>query len=80
MTSGTEKETTDVKPLLVRLPVELHAQLRTQSFVTGESMSSIACRALAAWLEAAGRDELVAAVGSRTRDQYSAAFDKLAEL
>lgn len=71
---------TKPQALTLRLPPELHEQLRTLSFLTRRSINDLATEAFAEWMESSGRELLVNAAGQHGQDRHRVALDKLKDL
>jgi predicted DNA-binding protein len=66
--------------LTLRLPPELHEQLRTLSYLTRRSINDLATEALSAWMEKGGHELLVEAAMRQGQDRHRVALDKLKDL
>ncbi|MGH3505004.1 MAG: hypothetical protein ACRDQA_29540 [Nocardioidaceae bacterium] len=63
--------------LTLRLPPELHDELRTYAFLTGNSINETITDVLANWIDNAGKDEMVRAATTRGHKSHRNALDKL---
>lgn len=72
--------TQNTKPLTVRLPEELADALRNYAFVTDTSGNEIIKTALAEYLKAHARTDMVRAAFNKALQQHEVAFDKLESL
>jgi hypothetical protein len=60
---------TERKPFAIRFPVELHAELKTHAFLTGESMAATINRLVADYLAGEGKRHMDRA--RRARNDWS---------
>lgn len=72
--------TTDRQALTLRLPPELHDQLRTHAYLTRKSINETLTEVVTSWLNGPGRDEMIDAAGTDARDVHRVALDKLRDL
>jgi predicted DNA-binding protein len=72
--------TTKNQALTLRLPPELHEQLRTLSFLTRRSINDLASSALSRWMETSGHDLMVEAATRHGQERHRVALDKLKDL
>lgn len=75
MTTTQERK---VQALTLRLPPDVHDQLRTFAFYTRRSVNELMTELAREFLTGRGRDELMAAVADRGRAEHREALDKLA--
>lgn len=68
----------EAKVLTVRIPTDMHDRLLAYKYFTGRSINDVAVHLLGQFLDGPGSDEMVAAMGRRTADEYSLAMEKLA--
>lgn len=66
--------------MTVRLPVELADALKNYAFVTDTSANEVIKQALAEYLKAHARTEMVRAAFQKVLEQHSVAFEKLENL
>ncbi|GAA5040120.1 DNA-binding protein [Actinopolymorpha pittospori] len=64
----------------LRLPPELHEQLRIHSFLTGTPINETLTKVVTAWMEGEGHQEMVDASTKRTQALHRPALDKLRDL
>ena len=74
------REATERNVLTVRLPAELHDELRTYKFFTGRSINDVAVELIRDFLNGQGREEIARGMTARTREMYGVALDKLADM
>lgn len=72
--------TTDRQALTLRLPPELHEQLRTHAYLTRRSINETLTEVIDRWLSGPGRDEIVRAAGADAQDVHRVALDKLRDM
>jgi hypothetical protein len=73
-------EETKREVLTVRIPADLHQQLRAWKYFTGRSINELATELLSGYLAGGGRKEISKAMTDATKSQYADALRKLAEL
>jgi hypothetical protein len=66
--------------LTVRLPADLHEQLRAYKYFTGRSINDLAVDLIRDYLAGPGRSEINRGMTERTKAMYGDALTKLAEL
>jgi hypothetical protein len=71
---------TERQVLTLRLPPELHEQLRTHAFLTRRPINQTLTEVVTKWMEGPGRDEMVRASTARGREIHRVALDKLQDL
>jgi hypothetical protein len=82
MNQPQENETrvTDRKTFLVRLPAEMHKDLKTYAFFTGTSVNEVVVKLISEHLDGPGRQVIERALTDRAKAIYGDALDKLAEM
>jgi hypothetical protein len=73
-------EVTERGVLTIRLPAELHEELRTYKFFTGRSINEVAVELIRDFLDGPGREEIARGMTERARTMYNVALDKLADM
>ena len=73
-------EVTERNVLTVRLPAELHEQLRAYKFFTHEPINELVVRLIAEYLAGPGREEIEKGMTERAKEMYGIALDKLADM
>lgn len=73
---ATEVARRDV--LTVRLPSDLHEQLRAYKYFTGRSINDLAVDLIREFLAGPGREEISRGMTERAKGMYGEALDKLA--
>ena len=73
-------DTTGRAVLTIRLPSDLHEQLRAYKFFAGRSINDLAVDLIREFLEGPGREEISRGMTERAKEMYGEALDKLAEL
>lgn len=73
-------EVTERNVLTVRLPAELHEELRTYKFFTGRSINDVAVQLIRDFLAGPGREEIAQGMTERAEKMYGVALDKLADM
>ena len=63
--------------MTIRLPVELHEQLRTYSFFSRRAINEIATQLLDDWMATKGREELVQLIAQQGMREHHATLEKL---
>jgi len=66
--------------LTVRLPIELAEALKNYAFVTQTSGNEVIKRALIAYLQVQGREDVMRSAFERVVEQHSEALDKLKDM
>ncbi|KWX00183.1 hypothetical protein TH66_14915 [Carbonactinospora thermoautotrophica] len=66
--------------LTLRLPPELHEQLRAYAFLTKRSINETLTRVIADWLAGPGKAEMVEAATKQGQEAHRVALDKLRDL
>jgi hypothetical protein len=72
--------TTERRALTLRLPPELHEELRTHAYLTHRPINETLTELISQWLKGPGRDEMVRAAGDDARKVHRVALDKLRDL
>ncbi|GAB7141752.1 ribbon-helix-helix protein, CopG family [Mycobacterium riyadhense] len=83
MTQPTPKDVSTAREAArfpVRLPAELADTLRNYAFVTDTSINDVIKQAVAEYLKAHARTDMVRAAFERVLQQHAAAFEKLEHL
>jgi hypothetical protein len=75
-----KKETAGRDVLTVRLPADLHDELRTYKFFTNRPINDVVVDLIRQFLDGPGREEIAAGMTTRAKDMYGVALDKLAGL
>ena len=78
MTKPTEVTQRDV--LTVRLPMELHEELRTYKLFTNKSINDVVVGLIQDFLVGPGREEIARGMTARAKSMYGVALDKLADM
>ncbi len=73
-------EVTDRNVLTVRLPAELHEELRAYKFFTNRPINEVVVQLIRDFLSGPGREEIARGMTARTKTMYGEALDKLAEM
>lgn len=73
-------EVTERNVLTVRLPAELHDDLRAYKLFAGESINDLVVRLISEFLAGPGREQIARGMTERARLRYGAALDKLADM
>jgi predicted DNA-binding protein len=72
---GTERKT-----IPVRLPADMHQELKLLALFTGRSVNDIITELVSAHLAGPGREEIEHGMTARAATTYKEALDKLAEM
>lgn len=75
-----KKETAGRDVLTVRLPADLHDELRTYKFFANRPINDVVVDLIRQFLDGPGREEIAAGMTTRAKDMYGVALDKLAGL
>jgi hypothetical protein len=81
--TSTEKATTEVTQrdvLTVRLPTELHEELRAYKLFAGRPINDVVVGLIREFLAGPGGDEIARGMTARAKSMYGEALDKLAEM
>ncbi len=79
-TTRKATEVTKRNVLTVRIPAELHEELRTYGFFTHQSINDVVVDLIRDYLEGAGREEIARGMTDRAKKMYGKALDKLADM
>jgi hypothetical protein len=71
---------TERKMIPVRLPVDMHQELKLLALFTGRSVNDIITELVSAHLAGSGREEIERGMTMRAETNYKEALDKLAEM
>lgn len=72
-------EATDRNVLTIRLPTELHEQLRAYKFFTDQpSINGVVVELIRGFLSGPGHEEIARGMTARAKSTYGEALDKLA--
>lgn len=66
--------------LTVRLPADLHEQLRAYKYFTGRPINDLAVELIRGYLAGPGREEIRHGMTERAKGMYGEALAKLAEI
>jgi hypothetical protein len=75
-----KKETAGRGILPVRLPANLHDELRAYKFFTNRPINDVVVDLIRQFLDGPGREEIAAGMTTRAKDMHGVALDKLAGL
>jgi hypothetical protein len=64
--------------LIIRLPADLHDDLRTYKALTRKPINEVVVGLIREFFEGTGRDEITRAMTERAKKKYGVALDKLA--
>jgi len=78
MAKKTEVTQRDV--LTVRLPAELHEELRTYKLFANRSINDVVVGLIQDFLAGPGREEIARGMTARAKSMYGVALDKLADM
>ncbi len=73
-------EANDRNVLTVRIPAELHEELRTYGFFTHRSINETVVHLIQDFLAGPGREEIAQGMTDRAKSMYGVALDKLADM
>lgn len=73
-------KTTDRQNFSLRLPSELHEQLRMHAFLTRKPINETLTKVIGAWLEGEGHREMVEAATVQAQHTHRVALDKLRDM
>lgn len=66
--------------LIVRLPADLHDELRTYKAFTRTSINEVVVGLIRDFFNGPGREEITRAMTERAKQKYGVALDKLADM
>jgi hypothetical protein len=78
-----ERKTTEVTErnvLTVRVPADLHEELRTYGFFTKRSINDVVVNLIRDFLAGPGREEIAQGMTDRAKKMYGKALDELADM
>jgi len=73
-------EVTQRNVLTVRLPAELHEELRTYKLFANRSINDVVVGLIQDFLAGPGREEIARGMTARAKSMYGVALDKLADM
>ncbi|MQA01871.1 MAG: toxin-antitoxin system HicB family antitoxin [Streptosporangiales bacterium] len=73
-------QTSERQALTLRLPPELHEQLRLYAFLTSQSINETVTGVVAEWLKEQGRTAMLDAAAEHGQQTHRIALDKLRDL
>lgn len=73
-------EVTQRDVLTVRLPAELHEELRTYKLFANRPINDVVVSLIEDFLAGPGREEITRGMAERVKSRYGGALDKLAEM
>jgi len=73
-------EVTQRNVLTVRLPTELHEELRAYKLFAGRPINDVVVDLIREFLAGPGRDEIARGMTERAKSMYGETLDKLAEM
>jgi len=73
-------EVTDRNVLTIRLPAELHEELRTYKYFADRSINDVVVELIRDFMNGAGRKEIARGMTERARSMYGEALEKLADM
>jgi hypothetical protein len=76
----TSSQAPERNVLTVRLPPELHDELRTYKFFTGRSINDVVVDLICKFLSGPGREEITQGMTKRAKERYGVALEKLADM
>jgi hypothetical protein len=80
MSSATSAGRTERKAMPVRLPPDMHQDLRMLALFTGQSVNEIITGLVGDYLAGPGRELIERGMTTRAKARYKDALDKLAEM
>lgn len=72
--------TDDRDKLIVRLPAELHDELRTYKAFTRKPINEVVVDLIRDFFNGPGREEITRAMTERAKERYGVALDKLKDM
>lgn len=66
--------------IIVRLPADLHDELRTYKVFTRKSINEVVVTLIRDFFDGPGREEIARAMTERAKSKYGVALDKLADM
>ena len=72
--------TENTDQLIIRLPAELHEELRTYKLFTRKPINEVVVGLIRDFFDGSGRDEIARAMTVRAKEKYGVALDKLADM
>lgn len=75
-----EREAVERGVLTVRLPAELHEELRTYKLYANRPINDVVVGLIREFLDGPGREEIARGMTERAKSMYGVALDKLADM
>jgi hypothetical protein len=73
-------EVSERSVITVRIPADLHEELRAYGFFTHRSINDVVVQLIRDFLAGPGRKEIAAGMTDRAKAMYGSALDKLADM
>lgn len=75
-----EREVTERGVLTVRIPAEMHEELRTYKLFANRPINDVVVELIRDFLNGPGREEIARGMTERAKSMYGVALDKLADM